>query len=128
MLSFNLWGTTSAPPWRLSEDKEERMPAIANEISKGEYDLYLLQELWDKDDYELIANKIPTNYMITYFDVGDSCVDGLSKIGYPAGNNIISCLYIYHPFVFFMPFIKHPEYVSISTSLIVRLRWSCNRI
>ena len=126
MLSFNLWGTTSAPPLRLSEDKEERMPAIANEISKGDYDLYLLQELWDKDDYELIANKIPTDYMITEFDVGDSCDDWGSRIGHPAGYNILSCLYIYHPFV--LPFIKHPEYVSISTSLIVRLRWSCNRI
>ena len=90
MLSFNVWGPTSAAPLELSKDKEVRMPAIANEISKGNYDLYLLQELWDKEDYQIIANKIPTNYMISPFGFGGSCSHWWSERGIPRGEKIIS--------------------------------------
>jgi hypothetical protein len=42
-MSLNTWGM---PEKFGSKYKTERMKAIAEEVSKGHYDLYLLQELW----------------------------------------------------------------------------------
>ena len=43
------------------------MEAIAEEVSKGEYDLYLFQELWLENDYKIIQDSLPTDYEITDF-------------------------------------------------------------
>ena len=43
------------------------MEAIADEVSKGEYDLYLFQELWLESDYKIIKEKVPKDYEITDF-------------------------------------------------------------
>ena len=43
------------------------MEAIADEVSKGEYDLYLFQELWLEDDYKIIEKSMPDQYQITDF-------------------------------------------------------------
>ena len=50
-----------------SQFKEERMKAIADEVSKGEYDLYLFQEVWMEDDYKMIMESMPKKYHITNF-------------------------------------------------------------
>ena len=64
VMSLNTWGM----PEKLgSEFKTQRMNAIAKEISKGEFDIYLLEELWMQPDHETIAKKIPANYSITGF-------------------------------------------------------------
>ena len=74
MLSLNVYGI----PWnkQLAEllnttykdiHKEERIAAIANFIVKQDYDLYLLQELWLKNDYEIIKKALPANMYITTF-------------------------------------------------------------
>jgi len=56
VLSFNTWGM----PERLgSQDKAERMKAIAEELNKGEFDLYLFEELWMRPDYWTIRAKVP---------------------------------------------------------------------
>ena len=48
------------------------MKAIAKEVSKGEYDLYLFQELWMTKDYERIKARIPEGFHITnYLDFSD---------------------------------------------------------
>ena len=47
--------------------KEERMKAIGKEVSKGEYDLYLLQELWIEEDYKMIKANKPEEFYITNF-------------------------------------------------------------
>ena len=43
------------------------MKAIADEVSKGEYDLYLFQELWLEDDYKTIKERMLKDYEITKF-------------------------------------------------------------
>ena len=44
-----------------------RLRAIGQEVSKGEYDLYLFQELWIEEDYNTIKASIPAEYQITNF-------------------------------------------------------------
>ena len=43
------------------------MEAIADEVLKGEYDLYLFQELWLENDYKMIKKSVPKGYQITNF-------------------------------------------------------------
>ena len=43
------------------------MEAIADEVLKGEYDLYLFQELWLENDYKIIKKSVPKGYQITNF-------------------------------------------------------------
>ena len=50
-----------------SQYKEERMKAIGKEVSKGEYDLYLFQELWIEEDYNMINANKPEEFHITKF-------------------------------------------------------------
>ena len=50
-----------------SQYKEERMKAIGKEVSKGEYDIYLFQELWIEEDYKTIKGYIPEEFHITNF-------------------------------------------------------------
>ena len=64
ILSLNTWGM----PARLGgKFKPERIDAIAKEIRKGKYDIYLLQELWMSQDHYNIASNIPQGYTITGF-------------------------------------------------------------
>ena len=73
-MSLNTWGM----PEKLgSEFKTQRMNAIAKEISKGEFDIYLLEELWMQPDHETIAKNIPANYSITGFrELAPAACDG----------------------------------------------------
>jgi len=64
VLSLNTWGM----PERLgSQDKAQRMKAIAQELSKGDYDLYLFEELWMRGDYATIKGGVPEGYHITEY-------------------------------------------------------------
>ena len=71
MLSFNVWGLPKTPLLDLvgysSQFKKERMDAIRKEVSKGEYDLYLFQELHLEEDYKTIKASLPDGYHITKF-------------------------------------------------------------
>jgi hypothetical protein len=66
VLSFNVWGRRG----KVESYKVERINAIGNEIRKGEYDLYLLQELWMENDYNNIKKKIPAGFQMTDYKVG----------------------------------------------------------
>ena len=77
MLSFNVWGLR----W-FSKHKRERINAIGNEIMNGEYDLYLLQELWMEDDYNTTKRNIQASFHMTNYKVGSlmsTCVNSLGK-------------------------------------------------
>ena len=63
-MSLNIWGM---PEFLGGKLNAPRMKAIAKEISKGNYDLYLLQELWKEEDHKIIATSIPRTYSITGF-------------------------------------------------------------
>ena len=55
-----------------SQYKDERMSAIGKIVSKGEYDLYLFQELWIQKDYETIKASVPEGFQMTnYLDFSD---------------------------------------------------------
>ena len=55
-------------------ERKPRMKAIAKMISYGEYDLYLLQELWMKSDYNTFKEAIPAKYHMTKFKYPGSCI------------------------------------------------------
>ena len=61
-----------------SEFKTQRMEAIGKEIQKGEFDIYLLEELWMQPDHETIANSARNaSYYITGFrQLAPSACDG----------------------------------------------------
>ena len=54
-----------------SEFKTQRMQAIADEISKATFDVYLLEELWMEPDHTVIADAVRNikiaNYSMTEF-------------------------------------------------------------
>ena len=76
IMSLNTWGM---PKSFGSKFKPERMNAIAKEVSKGNYDVYLLQELWMEYDHNKIAASIPENYSITGFRQLAGYFDGVSE-------------------------------------------------
>ena len=84
ILSLNTWGM---PATFGSKFKTERMAAIANELSKAEYDLYLFEELWMRPDYATIRAKVPEGYFMTEYAAlthgkcdGDVAPDGCSGL------------------------------------------------
>ena len=87
VMSLNTWGM----PRRIgSEDKEERMAAIGKLLSKGEYDIVMLEELWMRPDHETIKQALgPEYYMTEYDDLTRSC-DGSSLPWGCSGLAIIS--------------------------------------
>ena len=78
IMSLNTWGM---PMNFGSQFKPERMTAIAKEVSKGNFDIYLLQELWMEADHNEIAASIPKNYSITGFRQLAGHIDGVSECG-----------------------------------------------
>ena len=58
ILNMNVWGLKTA------EQKNARLPAIANMLRKSDYDAVLVQEAWYNVDYHLLAATFPyvTNY------------------------------------------------------------------
>ena len=55
VMALNTWGM---PRTFGSEYKEERMVSIADELSKGHYDIYLFEELWMQPDHTTVAAKV----------------------------------------------------------------------
>ena len=104
MLSLNVYGI----PWNITAileqlpnaasqistkepHKEQRIAAIAKFIAKQDYDLYLLQEVWVENDYDIIKKALPSNMYITNFEDFnvDSCtVETHYKIPSSKRNNI----------------------------------------
>ena len=66
-MALNTWGM---PATFGSADKEDRMLAIGKHIQKGEYDMYLLEELWMRPDHNVIKSLIPEGYF--YFRLTSS--------------------------------------------------------
>ena len=65
VVSLNVWGM----PVLLGggEYKTERMEAIADQIGQGDYDVFLMQELWLQADHQVLSRRLPTNYVMTAF-------------------------------------------------------------
>merc|ERR1712088_434476 len=67
VMTFNTWGI---PHTFGSKDKEERMEKIGHLLSRGDYDLVLLEELWMRPDHETIKSSLgPELYMTEYDDL-----------------------------------------------------------
>ena len=62
VIALNTWGM---PAVFGSEYKDQRMKAIGDVVAKGDFDLFLLEELWMQPDHETIASKVPSGYSIT---------------------------------------------------------------
>lgn len=107
VMSLNTWGM---PAKFGSKYKTERMKAIAEEISKGHYDLYLLQELWMQADHKTLKDSLPEGFHMTEFrELALSTCDGRIAPSFCSGLSIISR--------FGDPMIKSPsEVVSLGDS------------
>eukprot|EP00092_Neocalanus_flemingeri_P008768 GFUD01009441.1.p1 GENE.GFUD01009441.1~~GFUD01009441.1.p1 ORF type:complete len:364 (+),score=71.49 GFUD01009441.1:178-1269(+) len=78
ILALNVWGM----PARLgSQDKELRIKAIGDFIQQGDYDLYLLSELWMRPDHQTIQTLLPDGYFIT--TVEDLAISGCDGVVLP---------------------------------------------
>ena len=62
VMTLNCWGF---PKLYGTEDKEERMSAIGDYIGLGQFDLYLLTEIWLRSDHATIRSKIPVDWSMT---------------------------------------------------------------
>ena len=79
IMSLNVWGL----PGLIARDKPPRMRGIVEVMKKSEFDLYLFQELWQRDDYGIIQSGVPEGYHITgrlYF--GTLCANRESAYHY----------------------------------------------
>ncbi|XP_071134389.1 putative neutral sphingomyelinase [Mytilus edulis] len=74
VLTLNCWGVPVAVACKL---RNERMNAIGDELSKGEYDIILCQEIWDKADYELLKTKISQSLKYSHYFYSGAIGSGL---------------------------------------------------
>ena len=64
VMSLNVWGLPERYGGKL---KEERINAIARQVSRGSFDVYLLQELWMEKDHAKIVASLKKGYYMTGF-------------------------------------------------------------
>jgi len=50
-----------------SQYKTERMEAIGKLVAKGDYDVFLIEELWMQADHTTVANHLPPDTIMTGF-------------------------------------------------------------
>ena len=87
-MALNCWGM---PATFGSKFKTERIAAIADEVAKAEYDLYLFTELWMHPDHTVIWDKVPKGYHMTEFrDLSLGDCDGVATPAFCSGLSIIS--------------------------------------
>lgn len=86
--SLNTWGM---PATLGSARKEDRMEGIGQTIAKGDYDVFLLEELWMEPDHTTIASHVPKDYFVTYFrQLALSTCDGRVGPEFCSGLTVIS--------------------------------------
>ena len=68
VVSLNIWGLSKFTGFHDgSQYKPQRILAISDLVAKGDYDIFLLQEVWQQKDHNIIASKLPNGYHITGF-------------------------------------------------------------
>lgn len=74
VIALNTWGM---PATFGSEFKTQRMKAIRDEVAKGDYDVFMLEELWMQGDHGTVASQVPKGYFMTEFrELALSTCDG----------------------------------------------------
>eukprot|EP00118_Oscarella_pearsei_P002108 m.9548 g.9548 ORF g.9548 m.9548 type:complete len:381 (+) comp21428_c0_seq2:67-1209(+) len=62
VLTFNCWGV-----FFFSSKRRERIKHIAEKLAEGKHDVIALQEIWCKEDYELLATKLASEYPYAHY-------------------------------------------------------------
>ncbi|CAD6221611.1 GSCOCG00011621001-RA-CDS [Cotesia congregata] len=62
VLTLNCWGI----PY-ISKNKNERIKAIAEQLSSNDYDVVCLQEVWSAKDYDMIKNKVKKKLIYSHY-------------------------------------------------------------
>lgn len=75
VLNLNFWGLG----WPWGSDKEVRIRALREELLRGKYDIVLLQEIWYREDYNIIASAMP--YISHYESINLGCTSFLLPLG-----------------------------------------------
>lgn len=89
VISMNVWGMPAGMGG--CKFKQERIAALADLVSRGGYDLFLLQELWMQPDHEAVAAALPFGYHMTGFrQLASPLCDGRVLITTCSGLAIIS--------------------------------------
>lgn len=70
VMSYNTWGI---PHTFGSQDKEERMAGLGSLLSRSDYDLVLLEELWMRPDHETIKSQLGPGLHMTEYDDLNNC-------------------------------------------------------
>ena len=55
MLNLNMWGLN----WPLGLDQEPRFRALRQILTRGDYDVVLLQEVWFRWQYDILHGAMP---------------------------------------------------------------------
>ena len=88
VVALNTWGM---PATFGSKYKTPRMEAIRDVVAKGDYDVFLLEELWMQGDHETVASKVPKGYSMTGFrQLALSTCDGRVAPSFCSGLAIVS--------------------------------------
>ena len=88
VLSINTWGIPTAFG---SKDKHIRIAGIAKLLAQGEYDVIFLQEIWMRNDHEIIKQWVEgEGYHMTSYDELSSNCDGLVTPSGCSGLAIVS--------------------------------------
>lgn len=66
-------------PGSWGSDKEVRIRALREELLHGQYDIVLLQEIWYREDYNIIASSMP--YITHYESINLGCSSFLVPLG-----------------------------------------------
>jgi len=75
VLNLNFWGLG----WPWGSDKEVRIRALREELLRGKYDIVLLQEIWYREDYNIIASAMP--FISHYESINLGCTSFLLPLG-----------------------------------------------
>lgn len=75
VLNLNFWGLG----WPWGSDKEARIKALRDELLRGHFDIVLLQEVWYREDYEIIASSMP--YISRYESINSGCSSFILPLG-----------------------------------------------
>lgn len=75
VLNLNFWGLG----WPWGSDKDVRIQALREELVSGKYDIVLLQELWYKEDYEIISSAMP--FATPYESINSGCSSFILPFG-----------------------------------------------
>lgn len=64
VLTLNCWGVPTPIACKL---RKERMTAIGDRVGRGDYDLVILEEIWDKADFTILLDRVTKAFTYSHY-------------------------------------------------------------